>query len=422
MGTEESQLKQQFILGIGGVKLLNILGLKPSVFHLNEGRPALLYWELIRSLMDSHSIDYINAAEMAKNKLVYTNHTLVAAGNYSISSDLLKRYGQYYADKMGVSIDQLLENGLEGEDGRFYTTRFSLNSSRKASGVSALHTDLSSKQWPEYKWNNITNGVHMPTWQDPRIKYLFRVPTPEDPTQNYLSDDEKSNQLWQIHNRNKESLANFVKEKTGFGFDSNRMIITWARRLAGYKRLDDVFEDIERLRTILRNVDRPVQLLVSGKAHVLDNSGKIMLQKIIKFMAKELSGHAIFIPNYNLEVAKYLVQGSDLWLNIPEFGKEACGTSGMKAVSNGVVQCTVADGWAHEVDWYGKGWTLDTNNIANNVYNKLEQDIIPLYFNRDNDDIPQDWVNMMKASIHLADDFSAKRMLEEYQENLYSNL
>lgn len=403
-GTEESLLKQQFILGIGGAKLINSLGVKPVIYHLNEGRPALLYWQLIREYMDMHGVDYAEASQRVKSKIVYTNHTLVAAGNNAVKVDLIKRYAQYYADKMGVSIERLLEPGIVPENPEIFSmTTFSLNISVRANGVSQLHTELSRKAWPQYNWQNITNGVHMSSWQDSGI--VQAVP--------------ESDELWQRHLDKKKELESFIAQRTGFHFDPNRMIITWARRLAGYKRLDSLFEDIERLRTLLRNQERPVQLLVAGKAHVLDKHGKQKLQHIIKLMAKELSGHALFIPNYDLDVARYLVQGSDLWINVPEHGKEACGTSGMKALSNGVLQASVKDGWVHEVDLSNLGWELASDNVGQHIYSKLESEIIPLYYQRDEKGIPRQWLKKMSQSIKLSQQFTARKMLDKYQQLMY---
>jgi glycogen phosphorylase len=404
-GTEETALKQQLILGIGGVKLLHTMGINPGVIHINEGRPAFVHWQLIREYMDEHGMDFIKAHQFAKSKTVYTNHTLVTAGLNMVDIALLKRYGQYYADKMKVSIDQLLEHGINEDNGKpsFSMTTYGLNTSRKASGVSQMHTDMSKEIWPGFDWHNITNGVHMPSWQDREIRDC----------------DLNTDCLWEIHLQKKQQLANFVKDKTGFSYDPNSLVISWARRLAGYKRFDAVFADIERLRAILKHSQKPVQFLAAGKAHVSDKKGKLMLQKIIKYMAKELSGAAIFIPNYDLEVAAMLVKGSDLWLNIPEYGKEACGTSGMKAISNGVLKCTVPDGWAYEVDWEGVGWTLNSDGVSSDLYSKLETEIIPMFYNRDGQGIPREWLERMKKSIQMSGRFSAKRMLDEYLEKLY---
>jgi glycogen phosphorylase len=403
-GTEESVIKQQLLLGIGGVKVLHHLGIHPSVYHVQEGRPSFLHWQLIRAYMEQNGMDFMEAREQARQKTVYTNHTLVGAGNPSYDASLLKRYAQYYADKMGVNVETLLEVGLEGDPDRFFVTRFALNTSVRASGVSQLHTKLSAESWPGYDWMNITNGVHLPTWQDPTLKSL----------------QDKPAELWQRHQQLKQNLSEFVQRRTGYSYNPDHLVITWARRLAGYKRFTALFEDLERLVAILKNTNRPVQLLMAGKAHRLDTTGKQLLQEIVGYMQNELSGQALFIPNYDLEVANYLVKGSDLWLNTPELGKEACGTSGMKAISNGVVNCTVADGWSAEVEWFGKGWTLDSERISEDLYQKLEHEIVPLYYQRSAHGVPEQWVQMMQASMTLSEQFSAARMLKEYREKLYS--
>jgi alpha-glucan phosphorylase-like protein len=342
-GTPETQVKQQILLGIGGVKLLTALSIRPRLYHLNEGRPSFLHWQLIRQLMDVHHLGYESARALAREKTVYTNHTLVAAGNQGYSINILKTYGQYYADKMQVSVDRLLAPGIDSSPDIFSMTRFALNVSSKASGVSAVHTALSKEQWPEYNWVSITNGVHLPTWQNASI----------------ADASESNSALWHAHQECKRNLANFVQTQTGYGYDPDRLVISWARRVAGYKQLDQIFADISRLKTILKNSQRPVQLLISGKAHQGDTQGKLLLQRVINYFQNELSGNALFIPNYNVEIAKHLVQGSDVWLNTPIKGNEASGTSGMKAVSNGVLQCSVADGWVSEFNWDDVGWILN---------------------------------------------------------------
>lgn len=412
-GSEESQLKQQLLLGIGGIKLLRLLGIRPAVYHLNEGRPAFLYWKLTRQIMEEQGLDYVTAAERAKAMVVYTNHTLVAAGNNSVDVGLLSRFARHYAEELGLSMPELMQAGAEGAiTDRFFMTRFALNSSRRANGVSSLHSQLSAQTWPGFNWTNITNGVHMPTWQSPAVSGLLAE------VDNHASKLDMA-RLWQAHQTDKQRLADFILQRTGFGYDPNWLVITWSRRLAGYKRLADVFADVERLRQILRTAGRPVKLLVAGKAHTLDQAGKAMLQNIIKHMSTELAGHALFIPNYDLEVASYLVRGSDVWLNIPEYGKEACGTSGMKAASNGVLQCTVADGWAQEVAWEGIGWQLPSENVSQEVYHTLESQIIPLFYTRNEQGLPLEWLQRMKKTIAIAPQYSAERMLQDYQTKLY---
>jgi len=402
-GSEDVLIKQQLILGIGGVKLLFALGIEPCIYHVNEGRPAFLYWELISQFMSKYNMEYKQAEEKAKAMIVYTNHTLVRAGNQSYNQDLLKKYSASYAEKMGISVDELLKPGIDvGEGGKFSMTQFALNTSHKASAVSQPHYVLSKSLWPEYNWMGITNGVHMPTWQDPEIKAA-------------KDDPEK---LWGLHQNKKRELETFVKEKTGFGYDPERLVISWARRFAGYKRPNAIYDDLERLKNILSNQDRPVQFLMAGKAHALDDGAKKILQDILKIM-KDLNGHAIYIPNYNMEVAHALVSGSDVWLNTPLLGKEASGTSGMKAIANGVIQLTVEDGWAAEVDWHDIGWSLDGNHLVETLYFRLEEDVVPTFYHRENG-LPLEWLEMMKNSIELAEKYSAKRMLNEYKQKMYN--
>jgi alpha-glucan phosphorylase-like protein len=327
----------------------------------------------------------------------------VGAGNPGVSRSLLETYAQYYADKMDITIDQLLSLGIEDDPDRFMVTRFALNTSRKASGVSQPHTALSEQAWPEYNWTNITNGVHLGTWQDKSMAAADKV------------DDHN---LWQRHLDLKYQSMEAIQQWTGFGYDSNWLILGWARRIAGYKHLDWVFSDVQRLATILKNQDRPAMLLVSGKAHHTDQQGKLMLQKFIQHMQQELSGHALYIPNYNIEIAAHLTRGVDVWLNTPELGMEASGTSGMKAASNGVLNCTVPDGWAAEVDWPDKGWALDGKNVATDLYRLLEEEITPLYYQR-SDNVPTEWVKKMRASLSLAKQYSARRMVRQYREELY---
>jgi len=403
-GTEESLLKQQLILGIGGVKLLHALDIYPNLYHINEGRPAFLHWQLIRTYMDTHGLSYEEARDKAKSKTVYTNHTLVAAGNESYNVNLLKTYGLYYAEKMGISIDKLLEPGIEDNPEKFNMTRFALNVSCKASGVSLPHYELSKKQWPEYQWHHITNGVHFPTWQDQEMRAC----------------DKDGNCIWTVHQRNKKDLREYIQKTTGFAYDENRMVISWARRMAGYKRPQEIFDDINRLKNILTNLQYPVQILISGKAHAKDTQAKMFLQEMIHHMQHELSGYVLYIPNYNMEVAQYLVRGSDVWLNTPTKGMEASGTSGMKAAAKGVLQCTVRDGWTEEVDWYGIGWDLDPNHLSSSFYHLLESDIVPKFYQRDENGVPQAWLERMKKTLTMALQYSATRMMNEYKQKLYN--
>lgn len=408
-GSDDSQFKQMLLLGIGGVKLLHALNIHPSLYHVNEGRPAFLHWQLIRSYMDDHGMSFDQAKQTAKAKTVYTNHTLVGAGNPGYPTSLVSLYGQYYADKMGIDIQTLVNDGIENHDAEtFRITRFALNVSRKASGVSQIHYKLSEQQWPEYDWVGVTNGVHLGTWRAPTIHSYVQ------------SGSTDKNQLWQLHQENKQQLATFVQQHTGYGYDPNRLVITWARRVAGYKQMGSIFEDVERLRSILSSKERPAMLLIAGKAHFGDSHGKALLKQVIGYMQQQLAGYALYLPNYNIDVAQMLVRGSDIWLNTPEKDKEASGTSGMKAISNGALSMSVSDGWVPEVDWTGKGWILDHSNLSHSIYSTLEKQVVPLFYERDVAGMPSAWVGMMQASIRESERFSAARMLREYQELLYS--
>lgn len=402
-GSNEYMLKQAMLLGIGGIKVLSAVGIHPSVYHLNEGRPSFLHWQLIRQFMDFHGVSYQAATKLAKDKTVYTNHTLVGAANLAFPKATVAHYARYYAEKMHISADALLQTGIEEDPNTFHITRFALNTSSRANGVSALHSRLSAEEWPQYHWSNVTNGVHFPTWQDKEIN---------DSVNDF-------NRLWGRHLQLKKDLAQFVHSTTGYTIHDDWLTIGWARRLAGYKRLESLFEDETRLVNIVKHADRPVQILIAGKAHQGDVGGKEMLQRVLGRLGGPLSGHALFIPNYQIAIGQQLTRGVDLWLNTPEQGREACGTSGMKALSNGVLQCTVADGWAAEVDWPNLGWMLDTNNIATSLYDSLEREIIPLYYTRNAEGIPEGWVKRMQLSIQLAPKFSAHRMLQEYGTQLY---
>ena len=404
VGSDDDLLKQQLILGIGGVKLLTELKIEPALYHVNEGRPAFLYWQLIRRFMDEQKLSYQEAGKKAKSLIVYTNHTWVREGNQSYDADLLKSYALYYAEKMGVSIDELLSPGHDEETGKFNITMFALNNARKASAVSQAHFELSKNVWPEFDWVGITNAVHKPTWQDPEIRDCK------------LGGEE----LWRVHVKKKQELMVYAQGKTGFAYDPNRLVIGWARRFAGYKRPMALFEDMKRLLSLVKSQDKPVQIVMAGKAHASDTAAKKQLQQVIGHMQTALAGYALFIPNYDIDVAKMMVKGVDVWLNTPVLGQEASGTSGMKAIANGVIQLTVADGWAAEVDWTEYGWTLDSNHLAETLYSRLEKEIVPLFYQRNERGVPEGWLVKMKKSLELSKQFSADRMLNDYREKLYS--
>jgi starch phosphorylase len=402
-GNINGQIRQQILLGVGGVKLLEALGVKPEIYHINEGRAGFIIWEIVLGLMKKQNLSFEDAWKQAREKIVYTNHTLVAAGNPEYPSKIVEKWATPFAKEMNVNTELLIKDGLS-DPHTFSITRFALNISSKQSAVSKIHSSYAKKHWPDYNWKVITNGVHMPRWQDSD----FRNPSIND------------RQIWDIHMAKKRELVGTVLQRTGFEYDPNRLIVSWARRLAEYKQPRIIFNDIERLKQILTNSERPVQLLFAGNSHSADPNAKSIIEDIIRIMSTQLSGHAIFVPNYNISLANHLVSGSDVWLNTPKGNLEASGTSGMKAISNGVLNCTVIDGWTHEVDWDGIGWTLDPNNVSNDFYRLMETEIVPMYYQRDRNGLPQEWIQRMKKSINLSSNFSAERMLEEYHKKIYS--
>lgn len=402
-GNPDSQIRQQILLGVGGVKLLEKLNIKPSFYHMNEGRPIFLIWELTKTLMRTKNLSFEEAWAEAKKKIVYTNHTLVAAGNPSYHIDAVKYWANPYAQELGRqdTYDIVKEGHQDQVD--FSITKFALNISAKCSSVSKVHGKYCKKQYPEYKWEVITNGVHMDRWQDSEMKVIG------------ASD----RALWTQHMIKKNELAETVKKRTGISYDPNRLVISWARRLAEYKQPKAIFKDIERLKSIVSKSDMPIQILYAGNSHSADPTSASLIEEVIKIFATELKGHAIFIPNYNIALANHMTSGSDVWLNTPKGSLEACGTSGMKAISNGVLQCTVLDGWTYEAEWDGVGWVLDPENVAEDFYNLLQNEIAPLYYFKDENNLPNGWIERMKKSIELSRKFSATLMLEGYKKKLY---
>jgi starch phosphorylase len=402
---DENQLRQQMILGLGGIKMLNAQNIRPSFYHLNEGRPIFLNWQLIHQIMHDKRTPFEKAQKLAKKKTVYTNHTLLKSGNLTFPVETVNKYAAGYVNALGEKTKNLVEPGIDPETKRFSITHFALNISSKTSAVSELHAKLAKKMWSQYTWQTITNGVHLPTWQ---FKEFEKI------------DELKDEDIWEVHSKLKSQLESVVNQRTGFHYDTNRLVISWARRVAGYKRLTSLFDDLDRLASILKNPKMPVQLLIAGKGHHGDDAAKKIIQEVIGFMKGKLSGHALFVPNYDIELAQKLVSGSDVWLNTPKYGLEASGTSGMKACANGVINATVADGWANQVDWKDTGWVLDHDYISNSFYSTLENKISKTFYDRDKSGIPLKWTSMMRNSIILARDFSAEKMLEGYKEKLYS--
>lgn len=403
-GTQEEIVKQQLILGIGGVKALHALNIHPELYHVNEGRPSFLYWQLIRHNMELSSLSFKESVKRAKAQIVYTNHTVVKAGNQTYDLDLMKAYCKYYAMKMGIDVDKLLADGTD-ENQRFDVTLFALNTSSKASSVSEPHYHVCKRNWPRYSWVNVTNGVHFPTWIDARLH----------------KEDLQTADLWRYHQENKRAAQKLIYERTGFNYDQEALVITWARRFVTYKQPEVIFQDIEQLQKILLSTARPVQLIIAGKAHIFDQTAKRLIRELIGYMSRELRHHALFVPNYNMEIGAALTKGSDVWLNTPKVGQEASGTSGMKAIGNGVLQLTTADGWAAEVDWSKKecGWALTYPETGQSFFQIMNDEVLPLFYARDEQGIPQGWLKKMRSAIKMSRQYVARRMMTDYANKLY---
>ena len=401
----EERIAQEIVLGIGGVKALRALELPIDVYHFNEGHAVLAATELIKEEMQSgHSFEL--SWEKVRSEVVFTTHTPIVEGNESHDIDKLEYMGAFN----GLTKAQMILLGGEP----FNMTIAGLRLSRKANAVAKLHGETANKMWKTVAGRSeiiaITNGIHKPTWVDNRI------------TNAYDNDGD----LWGAHLTIKKELIEFIKERTGIVLDSQKLLIGFSRRAAPYKRSDLIFTDEEIIAPLLKS--GKVQIVFSGKAHPLDDEGKEIVAKLIKMM-KKYPGSVVFLENYDMNIGRMLTRGSDIWLNNPRRPLEASGTSGMKAAMNGVLNCSILDGWWPEAcidgvnGWqFGDGVSLDDlseveldkqDTLA--LYDTLINRVMTTYYeNR------QKWVEMMKESIKTTSyEFSVERMLDEYYNKMY---
>ena len=416
-GDREHRIRQELLLGVGGVKALAALGIEPTVFHMNEGHSAFLALERIRALVEGGT-DAAEAQEHVRRTTVFTTHTPVPAGNEIFGADMVRRYAGALAASAGIDEPRLLELGAFGDDGDFGLTPFALRLSAFANGVSELHGEVARDMWAAL-WpgepppiGHVTNGVHLGTWLDPGIADVLRSAGvrpeahPDEASWSAVRDVDPA-ALWRAHEGCKRRLAERA------GLDPERLTIGFARRFATYKRAGLVYTDLERLLAL------PVQIVVAGKAHPQDTPGKDVMQRIVELSRDpRVAGRVVFLENYDIALAQTIVPGCDVWLNTPRRPLEASGTSGMKAAANGVLNLSVLDGWwaegySPEVGWAIPGGT-DEDDVAE-LYRLLEEEVVPT-FTGDRGR----WVEMMKASIErLAPRFSMHRVLEEYAERYY---
>jgi starch phosphorylase len=416
-GDREHRIRQELLLGVGGVRALAALGIEPTVFHLNEGHSAFLAIERLRELVQNGR-EHGEAIEHVRQSSVFTTHTPVPAGNEIFGDELVLRYAGGLAAEAGLEAADLLALGrVEDEDG-FGLTPLALRLSAHANGVSDLHGEVARKMWSPLfpdelaPIGHVTNGVHLGTWLDPAVAELLRGAgvRPEAPPDEagweaaYQLDLDA---LSQVHAGCKSRLANFA------GLDPERLTIGFARRFATYKRAGLVFSDVERLLAL------PLQLVVAGKAHPQDTPGKDVMQRIVELSRDPgVAGRVVFLENYDIALAQMLIPGCDVWLNTPRRPLEASGTSGMKAAVNGVLNLSVLDGWWAEGYSPEVGWAIDglsDDADLHQLYRLLERDVVPTFVeNRGR------WLEMMRASIaRLAPRFSMHRVLIEYAERYY---
>lgn len=467
-GDQEMRIRQEIVLGMAGVNLLRTLGLKPTVYHMNEGHSAFLTLEIIKNTIKEKQVSFDVAKDIASSKTVFTTHTPVPAGNDIFPLDLVEKYFKDFWPRLGISKEEFLKLGMKPtqdlEPG-FNMGILALKIAGKKNGVSKLHgavsRELFGEVWPEIAANEspityVTNGIHTCSWLSPRLKELYNkylIPYWQD---NIHLDktwekvkDIPDQELWEAHMQRKEKLLNLVKDSTvnrlrrsGYSYEKindivskinpNALTIGFARRFATYKRATLIFRDLERITQILNNQERPVQIIFAGKAHPADKEGQDLIKYIHEVsMMPQFKGKIFLLENYNIAMSRYLVSGVDVWLNNPRRPMEASGTSGQKASVNGVINFSVLDGWWAEGYNQYNGWTIGTNAEfdsyeaqdnadSESLYRTLESKIVPMYYNKDKDGISSKWIETMKNSIiSTGGKYSTARMLVDYTNNLY---
>jgi len=406
-----TSMKQKALLGIGSVKVLTRLGIKPSIYHLNDGHTAFAGIEIIiRHMADNGIKDVGETAESIKEKIVATKHTIFSEAGPTISEEDFRALVGPYCQQNKVSVDDIYKLGESTYGGNiFSTTQFILSCAKRQNGVSVLHTEFEKLTHPNSILFPITNGVHVGRWQAKEWQSGLESGKVLMP-----------GEIWKIKRNLRERLTNFVLEKTGVKLDPDACTIVWARRFTPYKRPELLFSDLERLKKICSN-SANVQFIISGKAYLSNETSLGLINKIKAIILDPvLKNKIVYLDDYSVEVAKELVFGADVWLNTPEYGFEASGTSGMKAGLNGAIQLSISDGWIDEVDWSGKGFILPVEETGKALYEIIENKIVPLFYNRDNKNLPLEWIEYMRKTQETVEsNFTAKRMLKDYLTKAY---
>lgn len=467
-GDLETRIQQEMLLGIGGIRALTAMGLRPSVCHMNEGHSALLGVDRIRSLMEETGASFDEARLPVRAGTVFTTHTAVAAGIDLFPPDLVRKYlGHYYA---GMGLDDRAFIGLgrtnpSDDHEPFSMALLGLRLSGYRNGVSKAHRVVSRRLWAS-AWpdlpleqvpiDSVTNGVHLPTWVSHEMGDLYDryvgAHWRDDPARPEAWDrlaEVPDQELWEVHERQRERLViraraqhrdssmrlglAGVSEISGQVLDPKALTVGFARRFAGYKRANLLFRNPERLARLVNNPQRPVQFIFAGKAHPRDEPAKQLIREVVEMSRKpEFHDRLVLLERYDMDLARALVQGSDVWMNTPLRPLEASGTSGMKAAANGVLNFSVMDGWWAEAYRPGLGWAIGRDRAdddpevqdaidAESIYDLLEQEVVPAFYDRDADGVPARWVAWMKRSTSaLAPVFNTNRMVSEYAERAYA--
>ena len=467
-GDHEVRMSQEILLGIGGVRALEAMGMRPNVWHMNEGHSVFLGLERVLRLTREEGVTYAEAIEAVKGNTVFTTHTPVPAGNDAFSLMLIEKYFKKYIEKFNVKSHEFMRFGLRpmgGGSDLFSLTILAFHFSAQSNGVSKLHGQVSRTIWNDVWYGvplgeipigHITNGVHTMTWLAPEIRSLFDKYVGTDWQERLLEPtvwskvyDIPDEELWNVRRELKKQMIKSLQhllslqanrfaagdkkaKSTEITLNPDALTIGFARRFATYKRATLIFSDLNRLKKILNDKKRPVQLLFAGKAHPADNPGQAFIKRVYEIsQMKEFMGKVVMIEGYDMHLARHLVAGVDIWLNTPRRPYEASGTSGQKAGINGAINFSVLDGWWVE-GYNGKnGWPIgDDNNYDDeelqdkidreDIYEKLEQEIVPLYFNRDDKGIPEHWMSVVKESIRTTTpEFSTARMVRDYARTMY---
>ncbi len=467
-GDQDMRIRQEIVLGFGGTKALRALGHDPDLFHMNEGHSAFLVLERIAHLVETEKLSFAEAREAVAGSTIFTTHTPVPAGIDTFPHSLVYNYLSPYAKRMKCTVEELISLGQtysHNPDEPFSMATLALRLTRKSNGVSKIHGRIAREMWrsnwpsvpvEEVPITSVTNGIHVRSWVSSDISQLFErylgpewVANPDDSEIWNRVDDIPDAELWRAHERRRERLVvetrrhlkeQFIKRgappsqiaEADELLNPEALTIGFARRFAPYKRATLLLRDEERLLKLLTNTDRPVQIVFAGKAHPRDNMGKELIKRIVQFARRsEIRNRIAFVENYHIGIARFLVQGVDVWLNTPTKPLEASGTSGMKVTSNGGLNFSILDGWWAEGYKGTNGWMIGDDRIYDNqdyqdfvesesIYDTLEGEIIPMFYDRGSDGLPRKWIATMKASMRtLTARFSSFRMVREYADKLY---